>query len=91
MLFHSGIGELADNEEEYHKLEKRIYWLQYCLAHYEWDLERAVNCLYDVEKLIEEDGKDYKLDIVNLRHNNLISLPIVQNLRINFERFVLSI
>lgn len=51
ILFHSGFYEIEEDQEEFLKYKKRMYWLQYVLASYEYDLDRAVDFLYVVSPL----------------------------------------
>lgn len=52
ILFHSGFYEIEEDEVEFLKYKKRLYWLQYALASYEYDLDRCVDYLYVVSNML---------------------------------------
>lgn len=70
------------------KYQKRIYWLQYCLAKYENDLIRTVNCLYTIKDLLNFHNESYRLDFQNQRQHNRIDMETVEKLIVTLERTI---
>lgn len=87
-IFHSGFYEHSSDEVETSKYQKRLYWLQYCLAKYENDLNRSVNCLYTINQLLSVHNESYRLIFNNQRLNNRIDMDTVEKLIISMERTI---
>lgn len=48
VLFHCCMYEIENDEIEFAKHKKRLFWLHYCVAQHEYNLEKAVDWLYTV-------------------------------------------
>lgn len=88
MIFHSAFFDHSDNTVEASKFEKRLCWIQYCLAKYENDLVRTVNCLYATKEILSVHNESYRLNLQNQRHNDRIDLETVDRLIVNLERTI---
>lgn len=88
LVFHSGFYEYTDNEEETLKYQKRLHWLQYCLACFEYDLRRAVNCLETTRDLIVAHDDSQILVFPNQKHNSTIDLKTINSLIVSLERTI---
>lgn len=88
LIFHSGFYEYTDDDEETLKYQKRLHWLQYCLARYEYVLRRAVNCLETISDLIVANGDSNTLTLPNQKNNNKIDVKTINSLIISLERTI---
>ena len=88
IIFHSGFFEHSDDEVETSKYQKRLCWLQYCLAKYENDLARTLNCLKSIQQLLNVHNESYRLDFPNQRSNDLIDMDSVKKLIKSLERTI---
>lgn len=87
-VFHSGLFEFDTSEVTAMKYEKRLNWLQYGLARYEYDLRRSVNCLETIRDLIISHDDTFVLSLPNQLHNNKIDLETVKNSIVMLERMI---
>lgn len=88
LIFHSGVFEYSSDEVENSKCHKRLTWLQFCLARFEYDLDRAVDYLCVLRKKLESHDERYKLKLPNQQQNNRINLRAVSELIISLERTI---
>lgn len=88
MIFHSGFFEHSDDEVETSKYQKRLCWLQYCLAKYENDLPLTLNCLNSIKQLLSMHNESYRLDFPNQQFNILIDMDSVKRLIKSLERTI---
>lgn len=88
LIFQSGFYDHSDDEVENSKYQKRLYWLQYCLARYEYDLDRAVNCLCTIRDILAQHCDTYHLEFPNHRHNRRIDLATVKAMIVSLERTI---
>lgn len=88
LIFQSGFYDYSEDEVENSKYEKRLYWLQYCLARYEYDLDRAVNCLCTIRDILAQHCDTYHLEFPNQRHNRRIDMATVNAMIVTLERTI---
>lgn len=88
LIFQSGFYDHSDDAVENSKCQKRLYWLQYCLARYEYDLDRAVSCLCTIRDILAQHCDTYRLEFPNQRHNRRIDLATVNAMIVTFERII---
>lgn len=89
LIFHSGFHEYDDCDEESMKCQIRLDWLQYCLACYEYDLRRSVNCLETIRDLIIAHDNSYKLILSNHnKHYRKIDLKTLNESIVMLERTI---
>lgn len=88
IIFHSGFFEQSDDQVDISKYQKRLCWLQYCLAKYENDLTRTVNCLYAIQQLLSVHNESYHLEFHNQKLNNRIDMKTTEKLIISLERTI---
>lgn len=88
LIFQSGFYDHSDDAVENSKYQKRLYWLQYCLARYEYDLDRAVDCLCTIKDILAQSCETYHLEFPNQRHNRRIDLATVNALIVTLERTI---
>lgn len=86
--FHSALFDIDSIEATAMKYEKRLNWLQYCLARYEYDLRKSVSCLETIHDLIVSHDDTIVLRLPNQLHNNKIDLETVRNLIVTIERMI---
>lgn len=88
LIFQSGFYDHSDDAVENSKYQKRLYWLQYCLARYEYDLDRAVDCLCTIQDILAQSSDTSRLELPNQRHNRRIDLATVNALIVTLERTI---
>lgn len=88
IVFHSGLFEFDTTDVIAMKYKKRLNWLQYNLARYEYDLRRSVDCLETIRDLIIANDDTFVLILPNLIHNNKFDLETVKNSIIMLERMI---
>lgn len=88
LIFHSGFYDHSPDAVENSKSQKRLNWLQYCLARYEYDLDRAVNYLCTIREVLAQHCDTYRLVFPNRRHNRCIDAATVNSLIVTLERTI---
>lgn len=88
LMFQSGFYDHSDDEVENSKYQKRLSWLQYCLARYEYDLDRAADCLCMIRDILSQHCDSYRLEFPNQRHNRRIDLATVNAMIVTLERTI---
>lgn len=88
LLFHSELFGYSDDEIEISQTQKRLIWLQFSLARFEYDLELAVSHLCHLQKLLQQHNDNYLLLFPNQKKNNRIDLVTVTKLIVTLERTI---
>lgn len=88
IVINSGLHEFNVNEEIAFKYQMRLSWLQYCLARYEYDLRRSVNCLNAIRNLIVSNDESFILHLPNQTNNNKIDMQTTSETIVMLERMI---
>ncbi|KAJ6646406.1 Calcineurin-binding protein cabin-1 [Pseudolycoriella hygida] len=90
LIFLSGFFEVTCDEDKIVYIENRIrvFWLQYCLGKYEGDLQKAVDCLYSIDEVIQQQPEKYQIMLPNLKQNKKIDLVTCNELEKTLERTI---
>lgn len=88
IVINSGLHEFNVTEEIAFKYQMRLSWLQYCLARYEYDLRRSVNCLKTIRSLIVSNNESFILHLPNQTNNNRIDMQTTSETITMLERMI---
>lgn len=88
LLFHAELFGYSQDELEISQIQKRLIWLQFSLARFEYDLELAVSHLCNLQKLLQQHNETYLLLLPNQLKNNRIDLITVTKLIVTLERTI---
>lgn len=88
IVINSGLHGFNVTEEIAFKYQMRLSWLQYCLARYEYDLRRSVNCLNAICNLITSNNESFVLNLPNQTNNNKIDMQTANETIVMLERMI---
>lgn len=88
VVINVGLHECNVTEEVAFKYQMRLSWLQYCLARYEYDLRRSVNCLNAIHDLITSNNESFVLNFPNQTNNNKIDMQTTNESITMLERMI---
>lgn len=88
IVINSGLHGFNVTEEIAFKYQMRLSWLQYCLARYEYDLRRSVNCLNAIRNLITSNDESFVLNLPNQANNNKVDMQTANDTIVMLERMI---
>lgn len=88
IVINSGLHDFNVSGETAFKYQMRLSWLQYCLARYEYDLRRSVNCLDGIRNLIHSNNELFVLNFPNQTNNNKIDMQTANETITMLERMI---